>query len=128
MSLTLNGVAMEICGSSRPASGSEHLISHALDAICERPRLHGLQVGIATYITTALQGASKERIAQLFETSGFWTAVAADPFSRSEWLAAIGMAPTIKENYYTVLSSRNVLPEVEAFIDRDPNLKLCFAG
>jgi glycerol-1-phosphate dehydrogenase [NAD(P)+] len=29
--LMLNGVAMEIAGSSRPASGSEHLISHALD-------------------------------------------------------------------------------------------------
>jgi glycerol-1-phosphate dehydrogenase [NAD(P)+] len=126
MALTLNGVAMEICGSSRPASGSEHLISHALDAISERPRLHGLQVGIATYITTTLQGASTERITQLFETTGIWTAVAADPFSRSEWLAAIDMAPTVKENYYTVLSSRNVLPEVEAFIARDPNLQRCF--
>ena len=42
--LMLNGIAMELCGSSRPASGSEHLISHALDTICARPRLHGLQV------------------------------------------------------------------------------------
>ena len=33
--LLFNGIAMEICGSSRPASGSEHLISHALDAICK---------------------------------------------------------------------------------------------
>src|SRR5262249_20469593 len=41
--LMLNGIAMEICGSSRPASGSEHLISHALDATSARPRLHGLQ-------------------------------------------------------------------------------------
>src|SRR6476659_6293839 len=48
--LMLNGIAMEICGSSRPASGSEHLISHALDALATRPRLHGLQVGVATYI------------------------------------------------------------------------------
>ena len=30
-SLVLSGIAMEIAGSSRPASGSEHLISHALD-------------------------------------------------------------------------------------------------
>ncbi len=29
--LLLNGISMSICGSSRPASGSEHLISHALD-------------------------------------------------------------------------------------------------
>src|SRR5262249_35558316 len=38
--LMLNGVAMEIAGSSRPASGSEHLISHALDHISARPGLH----------------------------------------------------------------------------------------
>ena len=49
-SLMLNGIAMEVCGSSRPASGSEHLISHALDASSARPRLHGLQVGVATYL------------------------------------------------------------------------------
>jgi glycerol-1-phosphate dehydrogenase [NAD(P)+] len=53
--LMLNGVAMEVAGSSRPASGSEHLISHALDHITTRPGLHGLQVGVATYIVSRLQ-------------------------------------------------------------------------
>lgn len=48
--LMLNGVATEVCGSSRPASGSEHLISHALDAISARPRLHGLQGGVASFV------------------------------------------------------------------------------
>ncbi len=57
--LMLNGIAMEICGSSRPASGSEHLVSHALDATSARPRLHGLQVGVATYLCCRLQGLSK---------------------------------------------------------------------
>src|SRR5262249_7589032 len=61
--LLLNGIAMEICGSSRPASGSEHLISHALDALSARPRLHGLQVGVASYIVSVLQGVNAERIA-----------------------------------------------------------------
>jgi glycerol-1-phosphate dehydrogenase [NAD(P)+] len=54
--LLLNGISMSICGSSRPASGSEHLISHALDSVSERPRLHGLQVGAATYLISLLQG------------------------------------------------------------------------
>ncbi len=117
---------MEISGSSRPASGSEHLISHALDAISERPRLHGLQVGIATYIISVLQGANTERIATLFDATGFWAAVAEDPFSRSEWLQAVKAAPLIKENYYTVLSSRDVLPEVERLIANDSRLGRCF--
>src|SRR5690242_19888951 len=83
-SLLQNGSAMEICGSSRPASGSEHLISHALDALATRPRLHGLQVGVATYLVSILQEHNTERIAGLFDVTGFWNAVAEDPFSRSE--------------------------------------------
>lgn len=124
--LLLSGISMEVCGSSRPASGSEHLISHALDSISQRPRLHGLQVGVATYLVSILQGANSDRIAALFDTTGFWSAIAEDPFSRSEWLAAIQLAPSIKGNYYTVLSSRDVMPEVEQLLVNDPHLKACF--
>jgi glycerol-1-phosphate dehydrogenase [NAD(P)+] len=124
--LMLNGIAMEICGSSRPASGSEHLISHALDAISARPRLHGLQVGIATYIVSILQGHHTDRIAALFEATGFWVAIAEDPFFRSEWMQAVRSAPSVKENYYTVLSSRDVVPEVESILAHDPHLRRCF--
>lgn len=124
--LMLNGISMEICGSSRPASGSEHLVSHALDATSARPRLHGLQVGVATYIISLLQGMHTDRIASLFESTGFWKAIADDPFSRSEWLAAFRAAPSIKPNYYTILSSRDVLPEVQQLLATDPYLKPCF--
>ena len=124
--LLLNGMAMEICGSSRPASGSEHLISHALDELSARPRSHGLQVGVATYIVSILQGMNTERIAALFDAIGFWDAIADDPFSRSEWLAAMRAAPSIKENFYTILSTRDVLPEVETILANDPRLTNCF--
>lgn len=124
--LLLNGIAMEICGSSRPASGSEHLISHALDATSARPRLHGLQVGIATYLMSALQGRNTEKIAALFDATGFWDVIAADPFSRAEWLTAARAAPSIKEGYYTVLSSRDALPEIEQILTSDPRLARCF--
>lgn len=125
-SLMLNGIAMEICGSSRPASGSEHLISHALDAISVRPRLHGLQVGVATYLVSILQGMNTDRIAGLFNATGFWTAITADPFSRSEWLEAVRIAPSIKENYFTILSRPDIMPEVERILTNDDDLKVCF--
>jgi glycerol-1-phosphate dehydrogenase [NAD(P)+] len=124
--LMLNGIAMEICGSSRPASGSEHLISHALDALSARPRLHGLQVGVASYLVSLLQGVNAARIAALFDATGFWDAIAADPFSREEWVAAVRAAPAVKENFYTVLASRDVLPEVEHLLGHDPRLARCF--
>jgi len=124
--LLLNGIAMEICGSSRPASGSEHLISHALDATSTRPRLHGLQVGVATYLMSIVQGVNTEKIAKLFDATGFWDVIVADPFSRAEWLHAVKIAPGIKEGYYTIFSSRDVLPEVEKLLTHDDRLKRCF--
>jgi glycerol-1-phosphate dehydrogenase [NAD(P)+] len=124
--LMLNGIAMAICGSSRPASGSEHLISHALDHLSVRPRLHGLQVGVSTYLISRLQNQHSEAIAQLFERIGFWRVIAADPFSRSEWLEAVRRAPGIKSDFYTILSSRDFLPEVEKLLNEDPFLKRCF--
>jgi glycerol-1-phosphate dehydrogenase [NAD(P)+] len=124
--LLLNGISMSICGSSRPASGSEHLISHALDSLGKRPRLHGLQVGVATYLMSLLQAQNSERIAALFAVTGFWQAIADDPFDRAEWLEAVRLAPSIKSDFYTVLSSRDCLPEIERALDSDPNLRRCF--
>jgi glycerol-1-phosphate dehydrogenase [NAD(P)+] len=128
--LLLNGISMSICGSSRPASGSEHLISHALDSVSKRPRLHGLQVGVATYLISLLQdrnsGQNSGRIAALFDATGFWRAIASDPFDRAEWLEAACIAPSIKSDFYTVLSSRDCLPEIESALQTDPNLRRCF--
>lgn len=56
--LVLSGVSMAVAGSSAPASGGEHLISHLWDmeAIQKKQeiRLHGAQVGIATCLSAAL--------------------------------------------------------------------------
>lgn len=126
-SLLFNGIAMEFCGSSRPASGSEHLISHALDAISSRPRLHGLQVGVATYLMSLVQRNQSERIADLFDRTGFWDEIRADPFSRAEWLEALRLAPSIKDNFYTILSEDGALDRAAALLHDDERLRTCFA-
>lgn len=124
--LMLNGIAMAVSGSSRPASGAEHLISHALDAISERPRLHGLQVGMASYLVSNLQGEGAERIADAFARTGFWDGIREDPFRRDEWLAAVRRAPGVNPGRYTVLSTRDCTDEVAALIDGDERLGGCF--
>ena len=57
-SLCLSGLAMSAAGSSAPASGGEHLISHFLDMTHPDADgshdLHGCQVGVATITTAAL--------------------------------------------------------------------------
>jgi glycerol-1-phosphate dehydrogenase [NAD(P)+] len=54
-----SGIAMAIVGSSRPASGAEHHVSHFFDLLAaqgQRPHaLHGLQVGYACHFAMALQ-------------------------------------------------------------------------
>lgn len=56
--LVYSGCAMTLQGSSLPASGGEHLISHALDMRADaegsRHDLHGRQVGLGTIFAAAL--------------------------------------------------------------------------
>ncbi|MFH1125494.1 MAG: sn-glycerol-1-phosphate dehydrogenase, partial [Candidatus Altiarchaeota archaeon] len=60
--LISSGVAIGIAGSSRPCSGSEHLFSHSLDIICEKPALHGEQCGVGTIMMTHLHGQDWKKI------------------------------------------------------------------
>jgi glycerol-1-phosphate dehydrogenase [NAD(P)+] len=59
--LVSSGVAMSIAGSSRPASGAEHLISHRLDRIAPGTALHGHQVGVASVVTEYLHSGDMGR-------------------------------------------------------------------
>ena len=55
--LVFSGVSMSIAGSSRPASGSEHLFSHALKEIYpEKTSLHGEECGLGTILCSYLHG------------------------------------------------------------------------
>lgn len=55
--LLISGVAMSLAGSSAPASGGEHLVSHFWDMreplTGREPELHGLQVGLGIILSTA---------------------------------------------------------------------------
>ena len=56
--LLYSGIAMTLVGTSAPASGGEHLLSHTLDMMSvldkERHDLHGRQVGVGTIFASAL--------------------------------------------------------------------------
>jgi glycerol-1-phosphate dehydrogenase [NAD(P)+] len=59
--LVSSGVAMSIAGSSRPASGAEHLVSHQLDRIAPGRARHGHQVGVAAIVTEYLHAGTDGR-------------------------------------------------------------------
>jgi len=123
-SLTMSGLAMEIAGSSRPASGSEHLISHALDEISKEPRMHGIQVGVATYLCALLQNNSDtEDIKFVFEQTGFLKYVKENPLDYSEFVSALKLAPEIKRDFYTILSEPDSFDRAVEFLNHDVFLK-----
>ena len=105
--LVSSGVAMSIAGSSRPASGAEHLVSHQLDRIAPGRALHGHQVGVASIVTEYLHSGE----------DGQWRAIrdalasidaptTADGLgvTDEEFLEALTTAHTIRDRY-TILGN-----------------------
>ncbi len=118
--LVTNGLVMGIQHSSRPASGSEHLISHALDYLRGRKGPHGLQVGIGTIVAAYLQGRDWERIRRYLEDVDAPTTAEALGISADMMVKALVIAPTLRRRYtifnrlrMTEELARSVLKKVE---------------
>jgi len=107
-SLISSGVAMSIAGSSRPASGSEHMFSHKLDKIAPKPALHGEQCGVGSIMMMYLHGGNWKGIRQVLKKIGA-------PYN-SETLGiepkyiveALKKAHTIRPERYTILGKEGL--------------------
>jgi glycerol-1-phosphate dehydrogenase [NAD(P)+] len=121
-SLMMAGIAMEIAGGSRPASGAEHLVSHAYDQVAPTPSLHGLQVGVASYLMSLLQESTHPAVARAATESGFVEHVATHPLDRNAFREALKRAPLVKQDFYTILSEPGVMERAIALCDTDPVL------
>lgn len=106
-----SGVAMSIAGNSRPASGSEHLISHYLDYMANEGRfnsdktMHGFQVGLATVLSMYLHGGDWRRILELLRAVRHPTTFEAIGVDSDVLLEALTHAHTIRSDRYTILGS-----------------------
>ncbi|MDD6203196.1 MAG: iron-containing alcohol dehydrogenase, partial [Lachnospiraceae bacterium] len=119
-------IANEIAGSSAPTSGSEHLISHALDKMAEQPQLHGIQVGIATYLMSRVQDHRYQRINTVFTDTGFWDYVATLGLNRDDYEKAIDLAPSIKPHRHTYLHEEKYRELAKQILWEDEVLKKVF--
>lgn len=69
--LVMGGLAMEIAGSSRPCSGSEHLFAHAIEEYYPQIRIsHGLAVAMGSIAACIFQGQSPDEMMRFFQTYG----------------------------------------------------------
>jgi len=122
---------MNAYGSSMPCSGSEHAISHALDAMGSS-QLHGIQVGFTTLVGTHLHSScgdlsetfreqgiepvSPEQVQVSLQKHGFPTRLSELGVSRERFEGALHLAPKVRaadDRRYTVLDRYNVGEVVE---------------
>jgi len=102
--LVMSAVAMIIAKSSRPASGAEHNISHAIDRL-GIGRLHGIQVGFATLFTLFLHGVNDmfEDVLMLYKQLKFPISFNGLGIHEKSFMEALKLAPSIRDRY-TILS------------------------
>jgi len=109
--LISSGVAMSIAGSSRPASGAEHLFSHALDAIAPKPALHGEQCGVGTIIMAYLHGLNWKKIRETLKRVGAPINAYELEIDPEFIIEALTIAHTIRPERYTILGKDGLTKE-----------------
>ena len=69
--LVMGGLAMEIAGSSRPCSGSEHLFAHAIEEYYPDIKIsHGIGVALGTIPACIFQGQDISGLLDFYRTHG----------------------------------------------------------
>jgi glycerol-1-phosphate dehydrogenase [NAD(P)+] len=111
--LVMSGLAMEVAGSSRPCSGAEHLISHALDYLRGTDALlHGEHVAIGVLVASVLQNSPHvERIRSLFERVGLPVTLHGWGVEETTLVQAVQMGPTTRPGRRTVLDDVDLSTE-----------------
>jgi glycerol-1-phosphate dehydrogenase [NAD(P)+] len=104
--LIASGASMAIAGSSRPASGAEHTISHVLESMGSKA-LHGEQCGTASIVTSCLQGQDWMRIKKALRDAGAPTTAKELGIGRVKFIQAVVKARDYRERY-TILNEINV--------------------
>ncbi len=109
--LISSGVAMCIAGSTRPASGSEHLFSHALDLIYPGRALHGEQVALGTVMMMYLHGGDWRRVKRALERLGLPTRARDLGIPDEAVIEALTIAHKIRPERYTILGETGLTRE-----------------
>lgn len=109
--LISSGMAISIAGTSRPASGSEHKFSHALDIIAPKPALHGEQCGVGTIMMMYLHGGDWKYIKDTLKTIKAPTTAYELNIDPEYIIEALTIAHTIRKDRYTILGDRGLTRE-----------------
>lgn len=102
--LILSGIAMSIAGSSRPCSGAEHKISHAIDMLYPGTSQHGLQVALGTLLAGFMRKEPLEKLLTFARRLNLPTSYRDLGLSEEQFVQCLLNAPRTRERY-TVLEA-----------------------
>lgn len=97
------GVASCIAGSSRPCSGAEHLVSHALDKLAPGIGLHGEKCGLGSIMIAKLQGQDWKKIIKTLKDVGAPTTAKQIGLKPDVIVKALMIAQDLRPERYTIL-------------------------
>ena len=103
--LVTSGLAMMRAGTSRPASGAEHKISHAIDELFGGRVHHGAQVAFASLVSAALHGLDVEALHRCLVNLGLPHHPRQLGLSEDGMVSALLRAPTTRPGRFTILES-----------------------
>jgi glycerol-1-phosphate dehydrogenase [NAD(P)+] len=108
--LLMSGLAMAAAGTSRPCSGAEHLISHALDGLLgEDAAMHGEQVALGSLVSAAAHGTPLlGTLTDLYARLDLPMHPAQLAISPEDMLRAVQAAPGTRAGRYTILSEHDL--------------------
>lgn len=110
-SMIVSGVAMSVANSSRPASGAEHMFSHALDRIAPGKAMHGEQCGVGAIMMMYLHGGDWESIRNALREIGAPTTAKELGVSKRDIIKALMMAHKMRPERYTILGTDGITKE-----------------
>jgi glycerol-1-phosphate dehydrogenase [NAD(P)+] len=103
--LILSGMAMIQAGTSRPASGGEHEISHAIDELYGGRAMHGAQVAFGCMISVALYGEDTAAFAGRLQRLGLPSSPADLGLTATDAARVICEAPSTRPGRFTILEA-----------------------
>ena len=106
--LVLSGMSMIASGTSRPASGGEHEVSHAIDALLGGRALHGAQVAFGCIVTTALYDDDVDGLRATLRTLDLPDEPAKLGLDADSLTRVLLEAPNTRPGRFTVLEHANL--------------------
>lgn len=111
--LISSGLAMAVCGSSRPASGGCHEIMHAVDSLFPGAASHGELAGLGALFCTWLRGDATRftQMSACLARHNLPRTPTDVGLTEEQFVRAVEFAPRTRPDRYTILEHLDLAPE-----------------